>query len=127
MSNQGLAGRMYSLTEETLKHGQLLVHQFRPQLTASWRLISCGNINVEDGLLHEGVELGQGLLVGKVEHKVRLEQFIKSAQGAGGLAGDELVVNDDVERINPLLGSADSEDVWLFTLPPLQVFVDAAA
>ena len=29
--------------------------------------------------------------------------------------------------VNPALGSANSEDVWLFTISFLQVFIDAAA
>ena len=122
-----MAGHMYSLTNETLKHGLVLVQEFCPKLTASRSLICCCNIDVEDCCLHKRVELDQGLLVGQVEHVVWLEQFIKSTQWAGGLAGDELFVKDDVEGVNPLLGSANSEDVWLFTISSPQVFINAAA
>lgn len=71
--------------------------------------------------------MDQGLLIRQVEHVVGFKQFIKSTQRAGGLAEDELFVKGDVEGINRLLGSANGKDVWLFTLPFLQIFIDGAA
>lgn len=118
---------MYSLTNETLKHVLCLIEDFCPKLTNSRRLICSCNIDVVDCCLYESVELHQGLIVRQVEHVVRLKQFIKGTQRAGGLAGDEPFVDDNVESINPVLGSASSKDVWLITHSSLEVFVDAAA
>lgn len=43
------------------------------------------------------------------------------------MAGDEPFVHDDVEGVNLALHSADSEEVWLSTDSPSQMFVNAAA
>ena len=79
-------------------------------------LICGGYINVEYSGLHKSVEMNQGLIIRQVEHVVGFEKFIESTQWACGLAGDELLVDCDVEGVNPVLDSTNSEDVWLFSL-----------
>lgn len=97
------------------------------QLTNSGRLIGCCYINVVDCCLHKGEELAQVVIIRQVEQVVGFKEFIKRTQRAGGLAGDKLFVHNNIESVNPVLGSTNSKDVWLPTIPPPKVFIQAAA
>lgn len=117
---------MYSLTDETFEHFSNLVEELCPKFTNPWRATCCCSINAVDCCLHKCVELDQGLIIGQVENVVRFKQFIKSTQGAGGLAGDKVLVHDNVELMDVVLGAAHSKDVWLLSLSFPQVFINAA-
>lgn len=80
MSDQRLAARMESLTNETLVHFVNLVTEVCSQLTNSWGLVCCCWIDIVDRCLHKSEEMDQGLIIGQVEDIVGFEELIKCTQ-----------------------------------------------
>lgn len=81
----------------------------------TWWLFCGGYIDVEYSGLYKGVQMDQRLSIRQVEDVVAFEKFIKSTQGAAGMAWNELFVNGDVVGVDLVAGTANRKDDWLLS------------
>ena len=113
---QNFCGVLYRHNKETYLHPGIfitssVVQKSRSELFDSGTFLGTSDVNVKNCGLDECIEVEEGLVVADTEGEVCFEELIESCQGCLCLAGDGLVVNDDVVSLDavPLLTHTQEE------------------
>ena len=105
-----------------------LVEDFGSELSHTGCFLELSNVHILHSCLYKGVHAAQNAIVVDSKSKVGLKQFVKCANGTHGLAGQGLLIQDDVECMDVTLPGPNCKQIWLLALlDGINVLLDAGS